>query len=243
MNKKLTSAIAVQLLVQNYLYDKYDKNETHVYLYDEIINDIDIFNKPLDINNKNIIIDAFLAYLDNNDIDYNETIDVKFANDLLLKNIKQIIKKCIYPNNTKIKLIFVPSIKCEYKTELNNMITTFNKIKFIIFNRLTNEQRKRLVNNILNITNYDNYNINDGLYVFINKLLTHKDTETFKHNATDEDINTFINNLNNFSIEIIEKEELLSVPIHKELLGDIICCDINNTNTDLNKRLDELINA
>ena len=243
MNKKLTSAATVQVLIQNYLYDKYNKKETHVYLYDEIINDIDIFNKPLELDNTNIIIDAFLSYLDTNDIDYNETIDVKFANDLLLKNIKQILRKCIYPNHTNIKLIFIPSIRYEYKEELTSIITTFNKLKYIIFNKLTHEQRKRLANNLLNITNYDNCNINDGLFIFVDKLLTHKDTTDFKHNATNEDINTFINNLNNFSIEVIEKDELLKVPIHRELLETIIGCEIGYKQVNLNERINKIISG
>ena len=226
MNKKLTSAATVQVLVQNYLYDKYNKKETH-----EIINDIDIFNKPLELDNTNIIIDAFLSYLDTNDIDYDETIDVKFANDLLLKNIKQILRKCIYPKHTKIKLIFVPSIRYEYKEELTSMITTFNK--------LTYEQQQRLANNLLNITNYNNYNINDGLFIFVDKLLTHKDTTTFKHNATNEDIN----NLNNFSIEVIEKDELLKVPIHRELLETIIGCEIGYKQVNLNERINKIISG
>lgn len=237
VNKNNFNANLVQLLVQNYLYDKYDKQEVRVYIYDELINDIDIFDKQLDITNKNIIIDAFFSYLDENDITFYESIDVKFANDLLMKNIKQILTKCIYPNNTKLKLIFVPSIEFDKRDYLKEVINTFTEYKDIIINKLDNTQRERLVNNIVNITNYDNFNINDALYEFIEKLLTNKDRTTFKQNVSIKDVEVFINNLNNFTIEIIEKEQLLSVPIHKELIGEIISCPIPNVSKQFTKQL------
>ena len=98
-----------QILVLNYLQHVYTHDDCNVYLYSEVINDVDIFDKQIgydalkhDIPN----IETFINLLSDNSVNPLETLEVKHVKEFRFKNIIQVLTKIWYPNNTKIKFNF-----------------------------------------------------------------------------------------------------------------------------------------
>lgn len=241
-------AVFIQALVENYLYDKYKNSSSVVYMYDEIINDIDIFDKPLpdnvlmNINTKNkYTIKTFLTILDDYDVNYLESIEVKHVERLLFKNIKQILLKSSYNNSTLLKLIFVPS---NHDKQLNadayNIIKCFSQLKTIMLS-LDDESKTLLFNYILKTNHNDNKQLIVGLTDYINALFNHSINMDKQNYVDDTTYNIFVNNFINFNIEIITKQELLAIDFHKEIMHKIIDCPrTDDTNiydlTDINEK-------
>ena len=179
--------------------------------------------------------------MDTNDINYLESIDVKYSKQLSFGNLKQILLKCVYPCDTKLKLILVPSINYKHVDDtLTNYINSFIELQQGIL-VLNNDIKFKLYNNFINVSNYDYIDINTALETFLDKLINSKLKTDYKNNITMDDYNTFDTNFKNLSIEYITINDLLSKPIHKYVFGEALGYYINDDNKDDNVNKHKMI--
>lgn len=233
-NYKHKNAFLVQILVQNYL--EQENKDNNIKLYGELINDIDVFNndiKEIEIikqkykannihmtNPKTII--EFLTILDDNDIDYMKTIDVKYENELHLKDIINILTKSDYTDITKLEILFVSSNPDKFYNFTNDLqlIEIFNKFKQFI-TTLDNDNRYFIVNNIIN--NKSRYNFSLSI-VFTSIMETYnkpnKFTREFISNIDNNTYNRFINNLNKFSIRELSLKSIIETQLSPSFIAN-----------------------
>lgn len=197
-NRNNMSSLIIQLLVQNYLEQKYKTK--NVYVYSEAINDIDIFTKDIDEEFKtNLKIKTFIDILPDNS--YSSSFEVKtgkISYILQFKNLLQLITKSKYQDNTKLQLIVVPSRCSSDMNELKEKYKIFNDLKEQILNKPIEEQKK-IFNTFINKTFlFDNSILEAIIHVLgMNKNNKLKETyETFRSLTKRRDrINKHINEI------------------------------------------------
>lgn len=226
----------IQILVQNYLEHQFNSN--NVFLYPEIINDIDAFNENLETRgviidgsiDSSITICAFLRdYVSDNS--YLSSYEVKSGeNDYILKfkNLKQILTKIIYPENVELVLVLVPNVD-ENFSELKKNIRIFNVIKSRI--QSMNEKNKyKLFNEMVLNENYDNSSITSALSTLINIVNDGKcqadvirDINEKKEKCiTEEQSKILMSQFDRLRIEVLTIEDLSRYDINKEFVFRII---------------------
>lgn len=220
-------AFIVQALVQNYI-EKENEN-ANVYIYQEIINDIDIFNKCIkDITkfnaNTNLYKKNIHIFIENLPLDiYIESIDVKHCSyeNFKFKYLIDLISNVKYPINTKLQLILVPSkYKNEDDDEMIFDISKFNEIKKI-FIELCEESvynKQLLLTELYKNDKLKYGTITESLLCIINKY------QNKKLNIIDENINfdLLYNNFQNISVKIITLKELYNCEIDKQFFKNLI---------------------
>lgn len=113
--RKKKNAILVQLLVQNYLENENNDKSEAVFIYGELINDIDVFFKRLESeelirNATHPHLDVFIDLISPESYIY--SYKVKYATKEYMygfEHIYQLIGRIKYPKNTNLQLILVPS--------------------------------------------------------------------------------------------------------------------------------------
>ena len=181
----------IQILVQNYL--EYEYKTQNVFIYPELINDIDIFSTDLtkyqNLLNERGTIDYKLtirAFLDEiNNEDYEQSCEVKSGTLCLepfrvrgtvnnstnhlfdFNNLLQLITKIKYPSNTKLLLVLVPNMYEFDESKLLD-VKVFEKLKNIILS--DNEENKRKIFNLFrNDKSFEKRDINSVLTSLIGK--------------------------------------------------------------------------
>lgn len=225
----------VQLLVQNYLEQEFDTKS--VFVYDEIINDVDVFDKDLTqieqlvteirsrkrLTNK-LTIHAFLGVVPDA---YLYSYEVKSGvNDyiFLFNHLMQLISKCKYPDKTKLELITVPdgfnSCFDEEKADLEQ----FEDLKQQIFSDKFNENdRYLLFNAFANDNTLKRTRITSALIIAMSKCENNKLTSgMYKNNITNEEYEMLKNNFKKVSIRVLTYEELVSKELQKELIISVL---------------------
>lgn len=228
-----------QILVLNYLKHKYKENNLDVYLYNEIINDVDVFNKPIDYNilkQDKPTIETFINMLSSESINLLETLEVKHVREFMFKNIIQVLTKFKYPLNVKIKLVYIP-ISTRMENELLKLIDEFNKYKQAIVN-LNENDRYSLYNNFINGTHHYNENILFVIKYWLNMLIKYKIKNDYEHNISTDDFIHFDNNFKKFDIDIITKKQLVEYQIDNDITYDIIGYQEEINDDDLLSRLE-----
>lgn len=223
-----------QVLTLNYLRDKYKNKNLHVHVYTEVINDIDVFDKEIDIKTLSATkptIETFLGVLSEESINLLESYEVKFVKELCFKNLVQIITKSTYQPNTELKLMFIPNWKT-IGNELNDIINTFNTYKSIIVN-LHDENKYKVFNYLINETINYNKPINNVINNTLKQLLNDTIRTNFKHNLTVDQYKIILNNFNNFTIEILTKQELSNISLSPDLVAELL--DYNDNDTIITK--------
>lgn len=227
---KNKNAILTQVLVRNYL--KMENKDANVFLYGELINDIDTFtsnlsridelkskfNARIPSNEPPKTIDAFLSLIDDYDIDYQQSYDVKYKNELLFEDLLKLITKLIYPKNTQVQIIFVSSDTSNFdKLSKTPTITCFNKYKHEMLS-LSNADIFTVVNSLVNDSTYRKKPLMDALIMVLNKLHRKTLTLDYKQNVTDDYVKVFKQNLEKITIRELTLKELLDVPLTRETL-------------------------
>ena len=223
-----------QVLTLNYLRNKYKNKNLHVHVYTEVINDIDVFDKEVDIKTLSTTkptIETFLGVLSEESISLLESYEVKFVKELCFKNLVQIITKSTYQPNTELKLMFIPNWKT-IGDELCDIINTFNAYKNIIVN-LHDENKYKVFNYLINETVHYNKPINNVINNTLKQLLNNTIRTNFKHNLTVDQYKIISNNFNNFTIEILTKQELSNISLSPDLVAELL--DYNDNDTIITK--------
>lgn len=220
-------AFIIQALVQNYI-EKENKN-SNIYVYNEIINDIDIFNQCLKNikrfeENTNLYKENIHIFIENLPLDsYIQSIDVKHCTyeNFKFKYLIDLISQIKYPQNTQLQLILVPNdIKDDIDESMIFNISKFNKIKNI-FIELCNQSE--FIKKILFTELYKNNllkkgTITESLICIINKY------ENNKLIDIDEsiDFDLLYNNFQNISVRIITLNELYNCEIDKNFFKHLL---------------------
>ena len=228
----------IQLLVHNYLTHEYKTQ--NVFIYPELINDLDIFSTNLSIIdvlsidgklNTNIDIQAILDVTSD---EYVQSCEIKSGNIcgestkihlFDFSNLLQLMTKINYPTETKLLLILVPNTY-EFQTEKLLDINMFEKLKLMILSE-SDENRRKMFNILVNEKSFRSRDINSVLTsiigmtkkqlldVYIDKLKNRKD---IYEELSDNNYNYIIQNFGKIELKILRLEELEKYP----LSGDII---------------------
>lgn len=223
----------IQMLVQNYLEQEHTIGS--IYLYGELINDIDAFDKNIrsikeidekfkssePYRNKPETIQAFINLISTDNIEYISSYEVKHeSSDYIYKfdHILQLIRKTKYPDNTKLELILVPTdiptisrrdsnvINVDSFEEYKNIILSFDKeTQYNIFNMFVN-------NGLLKTRHVD-----DVLSEAI-RLAKQNRINTYRENISFDDFETLLHNFSKITIRILTINELLSIPITNDFI-------------------------
>lgn len=215
----------IQLLVHNYLTHEYKTQ--NVFIYPELINDLDIFSTNL----SNIDIQAILDVTSD---EYVQSCEIKSGNIcgestkihlFDFSNLLQLITKINYPTETKLLLILVPNTY-EFQTEKLLDINMFEKLKLMILSE-SDENKRKMFNILVNEKSFRSRDINSVLTsiigmtkkqlldTYINKLKNRKD---IYEELSDNNYNYIIQNFGKIELQILRLEELEKYP----LSGDII---------------------
>lgn len=217
----------IQILVQNYL--EYEYKTQNVFIYSELINDIDIFSTDLtkyqNLLNERGVIDYKLtirAFLDEiNNEDYLQSCEVKSGEKTNLCNVQylnQILKKIKYPNNTKLLLILVPN---EFNVDKSNImdVNKFSRLKNEILNH---DKCYEIFNTLINDTNLINQDINSALISILARLRKGNLKTCYKLNITNDEYETLVNNFKKIEIKILTFEDLEKYPISSEYIHSLL---------------------
>lgn len=226
----------VQVLVQKYLEDE-NKN-IPVYMYPELINDIDVFNKRIEtikeihdkLQTKKPLreypktIQAFLDIIKNREgFSYTNTYEVKYeSNEYIfkLKNIRQLIDNGIeYPDNTQVELILVPSDVLHLSSDdiLYTQLSTFESLRKRYI-ELDEDAQYQIINTLI----HDNGSLNKDTNKVLNRLISHPPHTSFDNNISIERFKHIHNNYLKLKIRIISMETLKSVKIDTEYIMNIL---------------------
>ena len=210
MNQKNEQAFVTQFLVRNFLENEY--KDRNVKLYGEIINDIDVFKDNIEYSKKlqemiggkerRQTVDSFLQFLRESDC-YIETIDVKYAKELLFKEFINLKKKIEYTKNTSVQLLYVSSDMAFYKTpQLTSYIECFNQFKERILG-LSESDMYNVFNNLVNDNCLKSQmtTINDALEYVLTKLDVGKLDTSYKNNISEELFKMVVNFLKRTDIK------------------------------------------
>ena len=212
-----------QILVLNYLQHVYTHDDCNVHLYSEVINDVDIFDKQISydaLKHDKPNIETFINLLSDNSVNLLETLEVKHVKEFRFKNIIQVLTKIWYPNNTKIKLVYIP-VSNQMRNDLIKLIEEFNRQKQTIINLNAND-RYTIYNNFINGTSHYNEDILFVIEYYLKLLAKNKLHNDYKTNITHDVFNMLDSNFNNFSIELITRSQLCEYPLSKDIVYDII---------------------
>ena len=229
---KKKNAILVQLLVQNYLENE-NKGDA-VFMYGELINDIDVFLKRLEseevIRNKfkstcpqntEPQLDVFIDLISPESYIY--SYEVKYATKEYMYNfehIYQLISRMKYPKNTNLQLILVPSETielCDDSIQIN--VNAFYKAKEK-FMSLPKDKQFTIINYFYKNRNNlkkQNVSISTALNKSIYSVLKGSIT-TYSDLITDEYFDMIVSNLSKVSIRILTIKELLKYPIQQDII-------------------------
>ena len=215
----------MRFLVRNYLEDEY--KDRNVKLYGEIINDIDVFKDNIEYSKKlqamiggkerRPTVDSFLQFLRESDC-YIETIDVKYAKELLFKDFLALITKIEYPKNTSVQLLYVSSDIAFYKTrQLTFYIKYFNQFKDRILG-LSKSDMYNVFNNLVNDNCLKSQmtTVNDALEYVLMKLDVGKLDTSYKNNISEELFKMVVNNFSNTSLKELTLNELANVKLDRK---------------------------
>ena len=231
---KTKNAFLIQFLVQNYL--EYKNSDKNVYIYGELINDIDVFIKRLEddelirkkfksSNPANIYpqLDAFIDLISPESYIY--SYEVKYASKEYMYNfdhIYQLISRMKYPPNTKIELILVSPETYEiFDDSLKTNIEIFYKLKSDFFKLPDNLQY-----NIINYFHNNKSNLksqNTSIIDALSKSINAAKKDTIKKYTGDKELpmEEFIairDNLDKVTIQLLSIKELLSIPLSSEVM-------------------------
>lgn len=153
-SKTIMTQTIIQMLVRNYLI--HENSDSNIFMYAEVINDIDVFTTKLEqhesmfnkfkayrsCKEEPTNVDALLVLLDpdnaEDDTTYlsssklKESIDVKYSDKIMVKDIISIVNSIEYPENTTMQLIYVSSDKSDYVKNIHTLedkINNFNMHK------------------------------------------------------------------------------------------------------------------
>ena len=221
----------IQLLVQNYLEHEYGMEQ--VFIYPELVNDLDVFSRNLrDYKHiyksygrydHTLTLRVFLDEID--DEDYSETYEVKSGekqNLTLFKNLKQVIRKIKYPDNTKIVLLLVPGMFMFDTTTLIDT-ETYDDAHTTISN-LSKEKKYAFFNALVNDTSIEKESITGGLVSLLGRLRKGKLQLDYgpEKNITQEEADALYFNFDKTDIRILTLEKLCEIPMKKEFIEETL---------------------
>lgn len=230
-NKRNFKSNVIQLMVQNYLTIKY--NDKNIFFYPELINDIDVFAKDIkgyeELVKENGGIDdriTIRAFLDEIDDDiYRKSIEVKSGISsspelTYFVNLKHLLDKCFYPDNTELMLILVPT-NHKFMGEFIST-TKFDELRNKIFN-LSDADKYKIMNAFKNDTSLESQDINSALISLLGKLKKKTlRTDYGDKNIPDEENKKLLHNISKVVIKILTVDELEKYPISGEFLHELL---------------------
>ena len=217
----------IQILSQKYLED--ENKGSDVYMYPELINDIDVFSKR--IESIQMIHDNFASKNPSKLEPKTVQVFLKLIEDdesqeyaLRLKNLVQIINIDFeYPKTTTVELILVPSDRKDIPSDdpLYSQINQFVSIKKQ-FEELSDDEQYLVINSTINDTGSYKENMN---MVLLGNILDAKHGKLIKGYSKDISIDRFHiikNNLLKIRIRVITIKELLTVSITTEYMSRLL---------------------
>jgi hypothetical protein len=226
-NHKNYKSFLIQILVQNYLEHEYQTE--NVFIYPELVNDLDIFSKDLKTQQNllnargtldyGLTIRAFLDEIDGEE--YIQSCEIKSGEKQYIcavKNLNQILTKIKYPVNTKLLLTLVP---IEFNVDKTNLIDVdkFNRLKNEI---LQNEHGYDIINSLINDTDLANHDINSALTSILGKLRKGTLKTQYKNNITEDQYEGLMKNFEKVELRIITFEDLEKYPIGTEYIHSLL---------------------
>ena len=221
-------ASTIQMLVQNYL-EKENKT-LNVYMYSELINDIDAFDgcirrmATIDEKFKSIpkkseppTIQAFIDLIESDGIH-----EVKYTGISYIYKfdyILQLICKTRYPKNTKLELILIPTDTKTIDEHDSNVINVsiFNqyKDKLLQFDKQT---KYYIFNSLINDSQYKSKTTDEALRKVISLAQSGNIKKTYTHNISDTEYETLEHNFSMLYIRILTISDLLKYPLDEEFI-------------------------
>ena len=222
-------ASTIQMLVQNYL-EKENKT-LNVYMYSELINDIDAFDgcirrmATIDEKFKSSIpkksepptIQAFIDLIESDGIH-----EVKYTGISYIYKfdyILQLICKTRYPKNTKLELILIPTDTKTIDEHNSNVINVsiFNqyKDKLLQFDKQT---KYYIFNSLINDSQYKSKTTDEALRKVISLAQSGNIKKTYTHNISDTEYETLEHNFSMLYIRILTISDLLKYPLDEEFI-------------------------
>lgn len=217
-NNRSFKSNLIQLMVQNYLTINY--NDKIIFLY----NDIDVFAKDIkgyeDLVKVNGEIDdkiTIRAFLDEISDDIHRTPSNRLIE---FGNLKQLLDKCVYPDNTELMLILVPT-NHKFTGELIST-AKFDQLRNKIY-ALSDANKYKIMNTFKNDTSLESQDINSALISLLGKLKKKTlRTDYGDKNIPDEENKKLLHNLSKVVIKILTVDELEKYPISGEFLHELL---------------------
>lgn len=224
------NAFLIQILVRNYLEKEFEMKSSF-YLYEEILNDTDVFTQNLR-NIKELKrkfsssrpaiepphIEAFFDLIEEGSYLY--SYDVKYSIKQYMyqfQHIYQIISRARYPDNTELQIIVVPSENVEDDATQNN-ITVFEDYKHKIL-ELSEEDKYKIFNSFAHDKSLEKDDASDVFLRFYIKAQRGTLKPTYgTSDISAEDAKILENNLSKLTIRVITLSELLKYPLTVEFL-------------------------
>ena len=222
----------IQILVQNYLEHQY--NSSNVFMYPEIINDIDAFSENLEdrgvvndgVIDSSITVCAFLKDFIKPD-SYINSYEVKSGENKYItqfKNLKQILTKIVYQPKTELVLVLVPKVDENYEW-LRTNAKQFNAIKKRIMNLNEGDQYKLFNEMVLNVS-YDDWSMTAALSMLMNIVKDGKavanDENRKSECISNEQFRVLMSQFVRLRVEILTIEDLGKYDINNEFVFRIV---------------------
>ena len=220
----------LKLLVNNYLQHVDNIDNTILYTYEEFNTDKikqRMIKKTNDV--KHIIVFNF------NENEYNNT---QYRNIFKFNNIMYYLQNDDTVSND-ITFIIIPPIGYNDYNYLNEYIYLFNKYKDIIVNKLDYTQHNHLCK-LLYDDRYEQQYINNILCRNINIVLSNENNHEDDDYILNYIYDTIGKNICKFTIRVLNKEQLLSIPLHNEQLCEILIYPYTKSLQNEYKQIDRL---
>ena len=212
----------IQLLCQNYI--EHENRDSKVFIYPELINDVDVFNKRIEciqkIHEKFMsktpykmepkTVNAFLKIIESEDCDYLSSEE----HAMKLKNLMRLIDNGTpYPNSTTVELILVPSDKKNVSDDdgIFAQIKQFKELQNE-FGALSEDEQSTVISTLIHDTGSYKEHMNS---VLLNLLLDVKSGSIITA-ADKQRIDIARHNLLKINIRVLSVKELLTVPLSNE---------------------------
>lgn len=215
---KYIKAAIIQLLVHKY-YEQ--QNNKMVLMYGELINDIDVFSKEItnlftDENkyDSKPVIGVFLEDLKTQGCDYVETLEIKneTIENFKIDHVQRLISKCPYLENTKIKLVIVPT---DYNFDGIEKLKRCQELKNKVLSKIkTDNDKKHLIDYIMKTNN------KKSIFEVLSDLNRNFDKIKLK-TVNIDNFETMFNNFIKIDFVVLEFEELeKTVKLDEKFLFD-----------------------
>ena len=226
MNQIYNNKIIANIHVRNFLIDEYKNTNANIHLYaefnigdgftDQIEQNIQIHqNLPQHQDSESKNIEAFI-----------NIINKGYSRKITFENLYKLLSKYLYPINTQIQLIYVSSDTDNPNIRImEDDIKMFDKYKQHLLG-LSDNDLYTIINNLKNMNDrdgklrYENEDINSAFGSIFGKFKQNELIDEFDKNIDKLSVVTFKQNLPRCTIRELTLEELINVPMSRNVIAE-----------------------